>query len=135
MLAGDLGVARVDRLGIVVAVAGHAGALLQQLRHLGAGLARGRQLGRAGLPIDLFFAAMGARLMPNDGPGEVRLKINDDGGGPFLRLDAHKLALNPGELGRLDRYSRALVWIFDAMFTGIPGPSAADGGPWSGCES
>ena len=53
--------------------------------------------------------------MPNDGPGELRLKINDDGGGPFLRLDAHKLALNPGELGRLDRYSRALVWIFDAI--------------------
>lgn len=67
------------------------------------------------LPVDLSLYQMGARLMPNDGPGEVRLKINDDGGGPFLRLDAHKLALNPGELGRLDRYSRALVWIFDAI--------------------
>lgn len=67
------------------------------------------------LPVDMTLYQMGARLMPNDGPGEVRLKINDDGGGPFLRLDAHKLALNPGELGRLDRYSRALVWIFDAI--------------------
>lgn len=67
------------------------------------------------LPVDLSLYQMGARLMPNDGPGEVRLKINDDGGGPFLRMDAHKLALNPGELGRLDRYSRALVWIFDAI--------------------
>ena len=67
------------------------------------------------LPVDLSLYQMGARLMPNDGPGEMRLKINDDGGGPFLRLDAHKLALNPGELGRLDRYSRALVWIFDAI--------------------
>ncbi len=67
------------------------------------------------LPVDLSLYQMGARLMPNDGPGEVRLKINDDGGGPFLRLDAQKLALNPGELGRMDRYSRALIWIFDAI--------------------
>ncbi|MBP7983248.1 MAG: hypothetical protein KAY97_00180 [Chromatiaceae bacterium] len=67
------------------------------------------------LPVDLSLYQMGARIMPNDGPGEVRLKINDDGGGPFLRLDAQKLALNPGELGRLDRYSRALIWIFDAI--------------------
>lgn len=64
------------------------------------------------LPVDLSLYQMGARFIPTDGPGELRMKINDDGGGPFLRLDAKKLALNSGELGRLDRYSRAMTWIF-----------------------
>lgn len=67
------------------------------------------------LPIDLSLYQISARLMTNVGPGELRLKTNDDGGGPFIRLGAQGLALNSGELSQLDRYASALIWIYDAI--------------------
>ena len=67
------------------------------------------------LPIDLSLYQISARLMMNVGPGELRLKTNDDGGGPFIRLGAQGLALNSGELSQLDRYASALIWIYEAI--------------------
>lgn len=67
------------------------------------------------LPVDMSLYQIGARFMMNIGPGELRLKTNDDGGGPFIRLNAHSLALNSGELSQLDRYTSALIWIYDAI--------------------
>ncbi len=67
------------------------------------------------LPTDLALHQLGARLEMNVGPGELRLKINDDGGGAFVRLDANRLSFNRGELSQMDRYASALIWIYDAI--------------------
>jgi len=67
------------------------------------------------LPADVDLDKFSARFLVTIGPGKLKMAVTDEGGGPFVILDADHLLLNPGELGQVDRYSRALAWIFEAI--------------------
>ena len=67
------------------------------------------------LPTDLGLTKITSRLSTMAGPGQLKLGIVDDGGGAFVEMDARRLYLNSGEIGQLDRYSRALIWVFEAI--------------------
>lgn len=67
------------------------------------------------LPTGLAIDKLTARWLMSDCPGELKMTISDEGGGPFITLASQSLPLDPGELAQLDRLSRALLGVFAAM--------------------
>jgi hypothetical protein len=67
------------------------------------------------LPTAVDLDRLTARFLVTMGPGQMKMAVTDEGGGAYVILAAKQLALNPGELGQIDRYGRALAWIFEAI--------------------
>lgn len=67
------------------------------------------------LPTGLAIDKLTVRWLLSDWPGELKMTLSDEGGGPFITIAAKHLALDPGELAQLDRLSLALLGVFAAM--------------------